>query len=154
MTEDVWLLNLTRAGAASAFFMAGFYFAFSNGVMPALRKLPPDEGATAMQTINSDVQNPLFLIAFMAAAILGAAIAASAAWTWDQPAAVLRLAGGVLLLAGNFVLTVAYNVPRNEKLAQSTSYWPTYLAEWVPANHGRALACAAASVALGVAVRT
>jgi uncharacterized membrane protein len=150
---DSWLLDLTRAGALIAAFMAGFFFAYSNGVMPALRRLPADQGAVAMQTINRDVQNPLFLVVFVGAAILGAAIVVSAAWTWDQSAAGLRLGGGALLFVGSFVLTVVYHVPRNDSLDRSVAYWPTYLTEWIPANHARTVACAAAAFVLGAAVR-
>ena len=85
------MLNLTRAGAVGAGMMAGFFFAYSNGVMPALKKLPPEQGALAMQTINRDVQNPLFMVLFMGSTLVATAIAVSTAWTWDEGAAWLRL---------------------------------------------------------------
>jgi uncharacterized membrane protein len=152
VTVDGWLLTLTRAGALGAGLMAGFFFAYSNGVMPALKKLPADQGALAMQTINRDVQNPLFLLIFMGSTLVAAAIAVSTAWTWDESAAGLRLAGGGVFVIGNFLLTMAYNVPRNDRLDESAGYWTTYLDQWVPANHVRTVTCVAACVMLVVAL--
>ena len=97
-----WLLNLTRVGAVGAGIMAGFFFAYSNGVMPALKKLPADQGAAAMQNINRDVQNPLFLVIFIGSTLAAAALAISSTWTWDEGSAGLRLAGGGLFVVGNF----------------------------------------------------
>jgi uncharacterized membrane protein len=151
---DGWVLDLTRAGAVGAGLMAGLFFAFSTSVMPALRKLPAPDGAAAMQQINREIQNPLFLLVFMGSTLIAAAIAVSTAWTWDQPWAGLRLAGGSTFVAGNFLTTMAYNVPRNDQLDRSAAFWPTYLDEWVPANHLRALLTAASCVLLVLAART
>jgi uncharacterized membrane protein len=146
-----WLLNLTRAGAVGAGLMAGLYFAYSNNVMPALRKLPTEQGALAMQHINRDIQNPLFMVVFMGSTVLAAAIAISTAWTWDDGSPVLRLAGGALFVVGNFLLTIGFHVPRNDKLDKSAAFWSTFLDEWVPANHVRAVLCTAALVLLVIA---
>lgn len=148
-----WLLNLTRAGAVGAGLMAGLYFAFSTAVMPALSKLPDADGATAMQHINREIQNPLFLLVFSGSTLAAGAVAVSTAWTWDEGAPWLRLIGGGLFVVGNVATTIAYNVPRNDRLDASIGSWPTYLDEWVPANHLRALLTAASCVLLVLAAR-
>ncbi len=106
-----------------------------------------------MQTINRDVQNPLFMVLFMGSTLVAAAIAVSTAWTWDEGSAWLRLTGGGLFVAGSFLLTIAYHVPRNNTLDKSAGYWSTYLDEWVPWNHVRTATSAAACVMLVIAAR-
>lgn len=90
-------------------------------------------------------------IVFVGASLVAAAVAISTAWTWDQSSPWLRLSGGALFVLGNFLLTAAYLDPRQEKLDKSAAFWSTYLDEWIPANHIRALACTASCILLVVA---
>ncbi|MGB3563972.1 MAG: hypothetical protein WBC09_13065, partial [Thermoanaerobaculia bacterium] len=89
--------------------MAGFFFAFSVSVMKALGNLPPAQGIAAMQSINVVVINPVFMIAFFGTAVACVAVAISALRTWDGPGAAYLLAGGLLYLAGSFVVTIVFN---------------------------------------------
>jgi uncharacterized membrane protein len=152
---DGWLLNLTRVAAVTSGVMAGVFFAFSVAIMPALDRLAHPGGMKTMQTINDDIQNPLFLLVFLGSGVAGAALAVSAIWTWDQPGGGYRLAGGLLALIGIFVLTVVYHVPRNNSLdavnadsAGAAAEWARYLREWVPWNHVRAVASTGSLVTL------
>ncbi len=113
---DGWLLQLTRVSAVGAGLMAGLFFIFSVCIMPALDRLPPNEGTAAMQQINIVIQSPLFLLVFMGTGLAGLALAITSAWTWDEPHASLRLAGGLLYVIGSIVLTFAYHIPRNDAL--------------------------------------
>jgi uncharacterized membrane protein len=156
---DGWLLNLTRAGVVGAGMMAGVFFIFSVAIMPALRRLPDARGMPAMQKINDTIQNPWFFVVFVGTALVGAALAVSAAWTWDEPGAGLRLAGGLCYVVGAFVLTIAYHVPRNNDLDRAAADGPgaaavsaTYLDEWVPWNHVRAIASTASLILLVLAL--
>jgi uncharacterized membrane protein len=153
---DGWLLNLTRFTAVTIGLMAGVFFVFSVAIMPALERMAAHDGMKAMQNINDDIQNPLFLLVFMGSGLAGAALAASTIWTWDQPGAGYRLAGGLLAFLGSLVLTVVYHVPRNNGLdaavagtAEGAAEWARYLREWVPWNHVRA---AASTASLGTLV--
>lgn len=157
---DTWLITLVRASAIGTGLMAGLFFAFSVAVMPGLRRLAPADGLQAMQAINRAILNPLFLAVFVLTVLLAAAVAVSALWTWDDGGAPLRLAGGLTYVLGGFVLTAAYHVPRNDALEQldaadsrSAAKWATYLSEWVPWNHVRAVASLASLVLLVVAAR-
>jgi uncharacterized membrane protein len=154
-----WLLNLTRVGAVGSGLMAGLFFVFSVAIMPALDRLGHPGGMRAMQAINADIQNPLFLLVFLGSGVAGAALAVSAAWTWDQPGAGYRLAGGLLIALGSLVLTVVYHVPRNDALdavdaasSGAADEWARYVREWVPWNHVRAAASTASSIALLLAL--
>jgi uncharacterized membrane protein len=71
---------------------------------------------------------------------------------WGQPGAVFTVAGAVIYFVGMFVVTLAFNVPLNNALAEvdplsasATSVWNRYLSEWTFWNHVRTAASAAAS---------
>lgn len=140
--------------------VAGVFFAFSTFVMKALAQLPSSQGIAAMQRINVVVLNPLFLGVFVGIAVLAAICVLAGFFPWGEPRSFLLLAAGISYLVGSFGITVAFNVPRNERLARmdsasakATEYWPVYVREWLFWNHVRTAAsvasagCAAAALA-------
>lgn len=141
--------------------VGGVFFAFSAFVMRALAGLPPAQGVLAMQRINVVVLNPLFLGVFLGTAGLAAACAAAAFFPWAAGRSLLLLAAGLSYALGSFGVTVAFNVPRNDRLAglapdspEAAAYWPVYVREWLLWNHVRTAAslasagCAAGALAL------
>lgn len=139
--------------------VGGVFFAFSTFVMKALAQLPANQGVAAMQRINVVVLNPLFLGVFSTAVLAAGCVVASFI-PWSAPRSPLLLAAGLLYLAGTFFVTVAFNVPRNERLArinaessEAAVYWPVYVREWSMWNHLRtaasiaSAACSAAALA-------
>lgn len=135
---------LTLAAILGSGLMAGLFFAFSTAVMAALARLPAGQGATAMNTINVVIQNPVFLAVFMGTALVCAALAVKAVLGWSQPGSLWLLAGGLFYLVGIFGITVVFNVPLNDALAavdpassEGTALWTRYLDEWVFWNHAR-----------------
>jgi uncharacterized membrane protein len=147
MLTAVTLLLCLGAGL-----VGGVFFAFSTFVMKALAQLPAGQGVAAMQRINVVVLQPLFLGAFVGTALLAAAGVVLAALDWGAPTSVLLLAAGGLYLAGSFLVTVAFNVPRNERLAgldpaspQTAEAWRVYLREWTRWNHVRTVASIASA---------
>jgi uncharacterized membrane protein len=139
--------------------LAGFFFAFSVCVMKALGKLPPAHGIAAMQSINVVVINRVFLSAFLGTAVLcGIAVILSLV-AWQTPAGPYALAGGVLYVAGTFLVTMLCNVPRNNALAalaptspEAASLWAAYLSSWTAWNHVRMVAALAASASFTLAL--
>src|SRR2546426_9803967 len=82
-----------------------------------------------------------------------ALLAVSSLLRWHKPGASYLLAGGLLYLAGTFLVTIVFNVPRNDALAavdpasaDGASRWAGYIASWTAWNHMRT---AAAPVAAG-----
>jgi len=139
--------------------MAGVFFAFSAFVMKALARLPPGEGLAAMQSINVAVVNPWFLVAFLGTAAVCLLVMLSSLWRWHSPGTVYLLVGGALYLVGSFVVTVAFNVPKNDALASvapadphGASLWARYLVTWTAWNHIRTAAALAAAASLTVAL--
>ena len=139
--------------------VAGVFFAFSTSVMKALGKLPAEHGITAMQAINVIIVNPLFLGVFLGTAI-ACAISLLACLMWyESPGRLWTLSGGTLYLVGSFLVTMWFNVPRNNTLARLTAtapesavVWKEYLGAWTAWNHVRTVASLAAAVLLMLGV--
>lgn len=149
---------LQLAALVGAGLIAGVFFAFSSFVMGALARLPYPQGLAAMQSINVVVLNRSFLGLFLGTAVLSLLLALIALAAPGRPGALPVLAGAVLYLAGTFLVTVAGNVPLNERLAplapEDEDAWVTwrhYLRRWTALNSLRAGAAAAATVLFAVA---
>ena len=143
------LLSLATAlGAAT---VGGVFFGFSSVVMRALAQLPAAQGVAAMQRINTVVINPWFIGVFMGTLLLSVACVVLALLSSHA----LQLAAGLLYAMGTFGVTVAFNVPRNNRLArlgadtpEAQAYWPVYVREWTRWNHVRTVAALAAAAML------
>lgn len=105
------LALLASLGAAT---MAGLLFAFSNFVMRALAQLPPAAGMEAMQRINVEIVNPVFLAVFIGAPVLYLVLGLVA----FHPSLVggrWWLAGGAACyLVGVLGVTMLANIPLND----------------------------------------
>ena len=131
--------------------VAGVFFAFSSFIMKALARVPSNEGIAAMQSINVVVINRSFLGAFMGTAAISLGIAVAAVVGWGTEAAPWFLAGGVLYVVGTFLVTIAGNVPLNDRLAavdaadpEAVPVWEHYLDRWTFLNSVRTAAALAA----------
>ena len=149
-------------GALGCGLMAGFFFAFSVCVMKGLGKLAPEQGMAAMQSINVVVINPMFLTVFLGTGCLCALGIFGSFMHWQEPVAAYLLAGGAVYLVGAILVTMLFNVPRNDALADVTpssvegvKLWTSYLSSWTAWNHVRAIASlvAAALFMLGLRFR-
>jgi len=159
--EMTWVSFVTLAGALGSGVIAGVFFAFSTFVMPALSRLPPEQGVAAMQSINVAAINRWFMGALFGTAAACVVLAVSSLRTWGDPAALLRLGGSVLYLVGAVLVTIVYHVPRNDALAslspasaEAATQWLPYLAGWTRWNHVRAAAPFVAAVAFTLAIWT
>lgn len=134
--------------------VGGVFFAFSTFIMAALARLPSREGMAAMQSINVTVITPLFMLALFgtgAACLVLAGYSLIAARRPDTP---YFLTGGLLYFLGNVVVTLVFNVPRNNALAAAdpasadgARVWADYLVTWTRWNHvWTATALAAAAI--------
>lgn len=159
-TVDKWLFGLTFLAALGSGLIAGVFFAFSAFVMRAFARLPPGEGMGAMQSVNVAVLNPLFLGVFVGTAAVCGLVAAASLLRWSEPGAAYLLAGSLLYLAGTFLVTLMFNVPRNNALAAaaaadpgSARLWASYLTSWTAWNHVRTAAALAATASFILALR-
>ena len=112
-----------------------------------------------MQSINVAVLNPWFLGAFLGTA---AACLVALVWSllrWHEPGAAYLLVGGALYLVGCLLVTIVFNVPKNNALASispgdpgSESRWNGYLVTWTAWNHVRTVAALAGAASFGIAL--
>jgi uncharacterized membrane protein len=151
---SAWLPYLTLLAALGCGIVGGVFYAFSSFVMKALLRLAPAEGVRAMQSINVVVINPSFLGVFLGTAVLCTVLGVGSVVAWDG----LRLAGCVLYVAGTFVVTMLFNVPRNNALEKldpeiegAAEHWARYAREWTAYNHVRTAAALLAAALLIVA---
>lgn len=156
---EVSLFALTLSSALGCGLIAGVFFAFSAFVMNALGRLPPAQGIAAMQSINIVVINPLFMATFFGTAAGCVLLAASSLFMWHKPGAVYLLLGSLLYLVGTILVTIVFNVPRNEALAavdpasaDGASLWAGYVSSWTAWNHVRTAAALAAAALLTTAL--
>ena len=136
--------------------MAGFFFAFSICVMKALGAIPPAHGISAMQSINVAVINPWFLTPFFGTAVLSVLLIIAAVLRWHEPGAAYVVAGGLLYFLGTFLVTMLFNVPRNNALAatstEGAALWANYLIAWTKWNHVRTIAALAGAASFTIAL--
>jgi uncharacterized membrane protein len=153
------LIGLIYCSALGCGLVAGVFLAFSSFVMPALARLPAAQGIAAMQSINIAVINPIFLGVFFGTAVGCVALIVQSLSSWTKPWAAYLLAGGLLYLLGTLLVTILFNVPRNDALAAidpngtaSANLWSHYVAGWTAWNHVRGAAAMGAAVSLMVAL--
>jgi uncharacterized membrane protein len=144
---DHAIVAVTFAAAIGCGLVAGIFFAFSSFVMGALGRIPPEQGITAMQSINVVVINRSFFLAFFGTAALCLALLAGAWFWWGVPAGKLLLLGSVVYLVGVVGVTMLGNVPLNNALAavqpaspEGAALWTHYLDRWTMWNTVRTVA--------------
>ncbi|HZA46080.1 MAG TPA: anthrone oxygenase family protein [Rubrobacter sp.] len=153
------LYAATLATALGCGLIAGVFFAFSTFVMPALRRLAPAHGISAMQSINKLAVTPAFMTALFGTAAACLGMVAWAMISWGERPAELVLAGCALYIVGPIGVMIARNVPLNDILAtlhpqgaDATGRWDEYVARWTAWNHVRTAASLAAAALLTVAL--
>ena len=158
-TVDQLLFALTLFAALGCGLVAGIFFAFSTFVMKALARLSSGEGIAAMQSINVAVLNPWFMGAFFGTAAACVLALVSSLIRWHEPGAVYLFVGSVLYLVGSLLVTIVFNVPRNQSLASvapadpdGASLWAGYVTSWTAWNHVRTVASFAAAASFSVAL--
>jgi uncharacterized membrane protein len=151
---------LTLAAALGSGLGAGFFFAFSICIMKALGKVPAPQGIAAMQAINVVVINPWFLSVFFGTAVLCVLAIVASLMRWQDPRAAYLLLGGVLYIVGTILVTMLFNVPRNNALAavspastEAGALWLNYLSSWTAWNHVRTIAALLAALLFTLAFR-
>ena len=139
--------------------LAGLYFAFSAFIMTALGRIDSAAGISAMNAINVDIVRSLFMPLFLGTTLACAALAVLACLRLGEPGAIAVLAGGVIYVAGMFVVTMIFNVPLNDALAAidpssgaAAPLWARYLKDWTFWNHVRTVASTAATVLFIIAI--
>lgn len=138
--------------------IAGVFFAFSAFIMKAFARLPAEQGAAAMQSINRVILRSLFMLLFFGCAALSVVLIFAWRLQWADTNWGAVLAGVGFYVVGVFLCTIAFYLPLNIRLeavcsedAAASGMWKQYLSVWAGWNHVRALAALAASAAFAFA---
>ena len=143
---------LTWFALLSAGIMAGIYFTFSIFAMRSFAELGEEAGARAMQSINRVIVKTAFLPLFFLSTLACAALVVLGLLGHAGP---LVIAGGAAYVLGMFAVTLAGNVPLNNRLDAADpaseagkALWRDYLLRWTRLNHIRTVASTAAMALL------
>lgn len=138
--------------------VAGVLLTFSDFAMRALAAESPAVGMAAMQSINRTVYRSVFLMLFVAMALIATVLAGHALIAAPAAAVFWLLAGSAAYLLGVFAVTLVCNVPMNKALdampagtSEAALYWKNYSKSWTRWNHVRTVAAITATVCFLVA---
>lgn len=142
--------------------MAGLFYAYSCSVIPGLGKLGDAEYVRAMQSINREIQNPVFFLCFFGALVLFPVCLFQA---YGQPVPktfIFLVAATFCYVIGVFGVTVFGNVPLNEGLEQFDMANATaemvsaqrqlFESKWNLLNHIRTFASTASAILMLLAL--
>jgi uncharacterized membrane protein len=153
------IYSLTLISALGCGLTAGWFFAYSNQIVKSLGRFPDDQGIAVMQEINVVVINPWAMTLLFAPALTCIALAVLSVIEWEEQEVYYHLAGGAVYLVGAVLVTIAFNVPRNDALAavepasaSSADVWRRFRSEWTFWNHVRTVAALVAAVLLTIAL--
>jgi uncharacterized membrane protein len=157
MGRTIYLLTVLAALGSAI--VGGAMYAFSSFIMSGLDRATPGEAVAAMNGVNVTAVRAPFMIPFVGTALLSAVLVVVGLVRWGRPESVWLVVGGLVYALGTFVLTMAYNVPRNDApalvdpaSAEAAARWAAYLREWTAANHVRTVASLAAAAAFVTAI--
>lgn len=150
----IWILAANQVSVIAFALVAGVFLTFSDFVMRALDGAKPAAGVVAMQQINRKVYRTVFMVLLLGMSAAAPLLATGAYFYVDGPAAVLIIAGCSLYFVGVFLVSLAFNIPMNQRLDRldvagtaSAAYWTgTYLPRWTAWNHVRTATSAAAAI--------
>jgi len=97
--------------------MAGLLFSYSISVTFGLGKLADMEYLKAMQSINKEIQNPIFFICFFGA-LLMLPFSTILNYNHQKSMYILLLCASISYIIGVFGVTIFGNVPLNNQLAK------------------------------------
>ncbi|MFI2363159.1 DUF1772 domain-containing protein [Promicromonospora sp. NPDC019610] len=131
---------------------AGVFFGFSSFVMSGLARASDEAAGAAMNGINETAPMPAFMSVFF-----GALLVPAATGIWGlvdgHGGGVWILAAAAVYLVGTFGVTMALNVPLNNRLLAAhdkAAGWRAYWRPWTAWNHVRTLAGVAATALAAV----
>lgn len=147
MTMD-WTAILCLALAVWTALIGGVFKAFSEFVMASLIRAEPAGGIEAMQQINRSVLRSEFVFALVTMGIVAPLAAVYGAILLDGLAKWSLLLAALTYVPTVFLVTVAGNVPMNNRLErldprsdEAARYWAVYAGDWTRLNHFRTLGC-------------
>ncbi len=143
-----WMAWICLALSIWTALIGGVFKAFSEFVMAGLLRADPAGGIEAMQQINRTVLKTEFVFALVAMGIIAPLAAVYGVIALDGVARWALVLGALVYVPSVFLMTVAGNVPMNNRLdrldhrsGEAAAYWAVYGRDWTRLNHFRTLGC-------------
>ncbi len=138
-----WILIVCAISVIACGLVSGVFLTFSDFVMKSLAAANPAGGIESMQIINRRVFKSVFMVLLLGMSALSPFLIGYAYLNVTGSASAWIIAGGVIYLAGVFLVTLIFNVPMNQRLdamdyaaADAATYWTnTYVPSWTFWNH-------------------
>lgn len=141
LSAVAWLMALSSG------MMAGVYLAFSSFIMKAFASLGTEAGIDAMNAINRDILQSLFMPLFFGSTLLSVVLVVVGFWQLPSDRALAAITAGLIYALGMFGVTAAGNVPLNNRLdevsgnsEEAARVWSMYLSKWTRWNSVRTVA--------------
>ena len=145
MTYD-WTLYAILFLALWSAVIGGVFSAFSEFIMAAFKQASPAAGIEAMQQINTTVIPTQFVSGILLIPVFGMALAAYATTVFEGAVVATLYLAATVYGSSVFLLTLAGNVPMNNRLAglapasaEAEAYWEVYARRWTRLNHYRSI---------------
>lgn len=140
--------------------IGGVFIAFSDFIMRSLARTSGTGGVEVMQVINREVFCWVFMALFLGLAPISLGIAAYGLLVVGGSTGILLAAAGLTYFIGCFGVTIAFNVPLNERLAKmeltdvsTNTFWQhTYVPVWTRWNSVRGSACVLSATLMLMAI--
>lgn len=151
---SIWFVFLAQFSILAYAILAGVFLAFSDFIMRSLAQTSGTGGIEAMQVINREVFRWVFMALFLGLAPVSLFLVAYGLLSLDGTTRTMIVLAGMVYLIGSFGVTIRFNVPMNEMLADmetahetASMYWTdVYLPRWTFWNSVRTVACVASSI--------
>lgn len=141
--------------------IGGVFKAFSEFIMAGLIRAEPAGGIEAMQQINRTVLRTEFVFALVAMGVIAPLMAVYGVLALDGVARWALVLGALVYVPSVCLMTVAGNVPMNNRLdrldhtsPEAAEYWAVYGRNWTRLNHFRTLGCVLTAALYVVAAYT
>lgn len=112
-----------------------------------------------MQSINVAIINPMFLTVFVGTTAICTFVVVASLLRWHDSGVVYLILVSVLYLVDSYLVTVLFNMSKNNAPASvstdnpdSTSLWATYLEKWTTWNRVRTITAIAAMAPLFIVI--
>ncbi len=154
-----WILPTIEIATIASAIVGGVFLTFSDFVMRSLNGAKAAAGIQIMQIINREVFKTVFMVLLLGMSAGSIILATYASMQITDASQLWIILGGSTYFFGVFVVSMAFNVPMNNRLdkmdyssEEAAQYWQKiYYPRWTFWNYVRAVSSTIAAVCFLVA---
>lgn len=148
--DSFWIAHYCLLLGLLSALLAGSFLAFSDFVMPGIRRADSCSGIEAMQNINRAAFKSVLLVVFIALGPMTLCLTVFVLVKDIGPGQSLIVLGSVFYLVLVFLVSVYCTIPLTKRLEESefraektAIFWDFYLRRWTLYHHIRTVGCIA-----------